>query len=177
MVCFNKPKIEDKKKFIKSTKPTIPISTLNFKLDYSVKINTTEKLKVLKEKIGEILNLNLNKFIIKKYGPSGKEIRDLNEKISTVMQSDFKVFVEFGTPVGEDEILLNVNFCELDFSVYKLYPYKITFIENFIVNKDSSVQEVKKDLIKLVENKLGTKLNEEFTLIREMIQERPSRVK
>lgn len=170
IIYFNKPE---------SIRQTNKITaTSNYKMDYSIRISTRQKISELKKRISEIVNLPENNFIIKKYGPSGPEIKKLSDPINTFTTNDVNIYLELGTPLKEDEILLNLTFLESDFSYFKIYPYKFVCLDKFVVNINKTVKDAKKDFIEFIYNKIGKKIeDEEYLILRECIQDKPAKVK
>ena len=151
--------------------------TTNYKMDFSLRINSKEKISVLKKRIAEVLGMDENTFLIKKYGPSANEITDLNALICSITSSDINIFTQLGTPLKDNEVSLNLTFLEYDFSEFKVYPYKFTTLDKLIVHKNKCVKDIKQDLIKLIENKTGKIIeNEDYLIMRECIQEKPAKV-
>ncbi len=158
---------------IKST----TINTINHKWDFSLKIGLNEKISVLKTKMAQILKLNEKEFIMKKYGPSAHEIKDLEADISSLTTSDLNIFTQLGTPLKKDELMINIFFLESDNSEFKVFPFKFINLDKFIIQKSKTVQELKKDIIKLIEKKIGKVIEkEEFLILRECIQDKPAKV-
>lgn len=167
LVCFNKPEIVSKSPYV----------TISHKWEYSINVNIRDKISVMKKKMAEILKISENEFIIKKYGPSANEIRDMNALISSITSSDINIFTQLGTPLQEDEIILNLSFLQYDYSEFKIFPYKFIFLDKFIVKKAKKIKEIKKEIISLIEKKIGKTIDkEENLIIRECIQDKPAKV-
>jgi hypothetical protein len=175
LVCFNKPE-----PIVKSVNKNMSINTtsiINSRMDFSLRISYKEKISFLKNRISEIIGIDVNSFIMKKYGPSGTDIKDLNSLICTISTTDLNIFLQNGTPLKEDEMILNMSYCEFDFSEFKVFPYKFTHLDNFIIKQNATVKDVKNDLRKLIEKKTGKVIeNEDYLIIRECKQEKPSKV-
>jgi len=168
LVCFNKPENIGKSHLH---------STISHKWDYSVKVNLKDSISSLKKKMATFLNVDENDFIIKKYGPSANEIKDLNALVCSITTNDINIFTQIGSPLKEDEILVNLNFLQNDYSEFKVFPYKFISLDKFIFNKNKKVKEIKNDLVNLIEKKIGYKIEkEENLIIRECIQDKPSKV-
>lgn len=166
LICFNRPKPKSKNNFL----------TENIQ-DLSIRISTKETIEVLKVRISEILDMNINEFIMKKYGPNGTEIRDMNSKVSNISNNDINLYLELGTPLKEDEILLNVNYCDLDFSEFKIYPYKFHALDKFVIKVNDRVKDVKRRLIVYLRDKLNLEdIEERNMILRECKQDKPSKV-
>ncbi len=86
---------------------------------------------------------------MKKYGPSAHEIKDLEADISSLTTSDLNIFTQLGTPLKKDELMINIFFLESDNSEFKVFPFKFINLDKFIIQKSKTVQELKKDIIKL----------------------------
>lgn len=168
LICFNKPQT-----ITKTNKNT----TISHKWDFSLKIGLKEKISTMKSRMAEILKIKENEFIIKKYGPSAIEIKDLEAQVCSITTSDVNIFTQLGTPLKTDEILINLNFLEYDYSEFKVFPYKFVSLEKFVIHKNKKVKEIKKDIIKLIEKKTGIIIEkEEYIIIRECIQDKPAKV-
>ncbi len=127
--------------------------------------------------MAEILNMDVNDFIMKKYGPNGTEIKNLNSIVSTLSHNDINLFLELGTPLKEDEILLNMNYCEVDNSEFKIYPYKFITMDKFIINNRDKIKDIKRKLVIHLKEKLNIEIeNEEYLILRECKQDKPSKV-
>ncbi len=51
--------------------------------------------------MAELLNIDINQFIMRKYGFKGVDIRVLSETIDTMTMSNMNIYLEFGTPANE----------------------------------------------------------------------------
>ncbi len=168
LICFNKPENISKASLS---------STISHKWDFSVKVNLKDSVLSMKIKMAAVLNISENDFIIKKYGPSANEIKDLNALVCSISTSDINIFTQLGTPLKENQILFNLSFVQYDESEFKVFPYKFTSLDKYIVNKNQKVKDIKADLIGLVQNKVGIKIEKEENLIlRWCIQDKPTRV-
>lgn len=168
LICFNKPENISK---------TNISTTISHKWDFSVKVSLKDSLFSMKKKMAEILNMNQNDFIIKKYGPSANQIKDLNAPVCTVATADINIFTQLGTPLRENEVIVNLSFLQDDYCEFKVFPYKFTSLDKYILDKNKKVKEIKGDLVELIENKTGVKIaKEENLILRECIQDKPSKV-
>jgi len=145
--------------------------------DLSIRISTKETISQLKSRIAEILNIDVDDFIMKKYGPNGTEIKNLKSILRNLSPSDINLFLELGTPLKEDEILLNMNYCEVDMSEFKIYPYKFIPMDKFIIHIKDRVKDIKRRLVIYIKEKLNIEIeNQEYLIIRECKQDKPSKV-
>lgn len=151
----------------------------DYKMENEMQAKRTNPMAEVKQKIADFLALKPEEFIMRKYNHNGAEIRNLNEtliEVSGTTSLNFLIYVEFGNPMGANELLINVNLCELDFSVFKLFPYRFTELGLKLINTDWTIAELKKHLIEEVKEKTSIELDSNYVLIRETVTDRPSRI-
>ena len=135
-VVFNTPIPEDKLKKIKR------ITAKDYKFDKSLEINPKTKLIKLKEEISKILNISLDNFIIKKNTHNGIEIKNLEETIDKYSTKNLTLYIQYGTPRKDGDILLNIHQYIYDISIFHIYPYTIIDLGHMIFDKKNNLNEV-----------------------------------
>ena len=135
-VIFNTPIPEQKLKKLKKVSPK------DYKFDKSLEICPKFKFSKLKEEIGKILNININTFILKKSSHNGVEIKKLEDTIDKLASRNLTIYVEFGVPRKEGDILINFQQYYFDKSVFHLYPYEMVDLGSMIVNEKNTLNEV-----------------------------------
>ena len=135
-VVFNTPIAEDKLKKIKR------ITAKDYKFDKSLEINPKSKLSKLKEDISKILNISIDNFIIKKNTHNGVEIKNLEETIDKYSTKNLTLYIQYGTPRKDGDILLNIHQYIYDISQFHIYPYNIIDLGHMIFDKKNNLSEV-----------------------------------
>ena len=135
-VVFNTPIPEDKLKKIKR------ITAKDYKFDKSLEICPKYKISKLKEEIGKILNISIDAFIIKKNSHNGVEIKKLEDTIDKYSTKNLNVYIQFGIPRKDGDILLNFQQYYYDISEFHLYPYKTVDLGFMIFDKKNTLNEV-----------------------------------
>jgi hypothetical protein len=169
-IKFNVPLKQDKK---------VKITIGSYKFDEKIEIKPNKTLKELKKAISDYLILDEDSFIMKKNSHNGVELKNLSETIDKICTGNLKIYIEFGCPQKENEIKINLFLCELDLTFFLLYPYKVTDLGFFNVNleKVSSIKDLKEFFIHELKYKKNNELsNKDFIVIREYLNERPTKV-
>ena len=96
----------------------------------------------LKEEIGKILNISIDTFIIKKNSHNGVEIKKLEDTIDKYSTKNLNVYIQFGIPRKDGDILLNFQQYYYDISEFHLYPYKVVDLGFMIFDKKNTLNEV-----------------------------------
>ena len=96
----------------------------------------------LKEEIGKILNINIDTFILKKNSHNGIEIKKLEDTIEKYSTKNLTIYIQFGIPRKDGDILLNFQQYYYDLSEFHLYPYKSVDLGFMILDKKNSLDEV-----------------------------------
>ena len=135
-VTFNTPIPEEKLKKLKR------ITAKDYKFDKSIEICPKFKILKLKEEIGKILNINIDTFILKKNSHNGIEIKKLEDTIDKYSTKNLTVYIQFGIPRKDGDILLNFQQYYYDLSEFHLYPYKSVDLGFMILDKKNSLDEV-----------------------------------
>lgn len=172
IVKFNFP--VDKEKINKKT-----ISLHDYKMEIEIEVKRTDTLSIVKQKIGEFLNIPTDNFMIRKFNHNGQEFKNLNETIYEISNGAFmsvNIYVEFGSPLGEEEINIRLILAQEDYSVFKLFPYKMTEIGVKKIKTCWNIKELKQVLIKEIKEKSSFSLDDEYVIIRESVTEKPSRI-
>lgn len=169
-IKFNVPIKQDKK---------VKITVGSYSFNEKIEIKPNKTLKDLKKEISDYLRIDEDNFIIKKNSHNGIELKNLSESIDKVCTGNLKIYIEYGSPQKENEIKINLFLCELDLSFFLLFPYKIIDLGFFNINteKITTIKDLKDFLIKEIENKKNIKFNnEQFIVIREYLNERPTKI-
>ena len=135
-VIFNTPIPEEKLKKIKR------INVKDYKFDKSIEICPKYKMSKLKEEIGKILNISIDTFIFKKNSHNGVEIKKLEDTIDKYSTKNLTIYIQFGIPRKEGDILLNFQQYYYDISEFHLYPYKSIDLGFMIFDKKTTLNEV-----------------------------------
>ena len=135
-VLFNTPIPEEKLKKIKRITPK------DYKFDKSLEISPKLKLIKLKEEISKILNINIDNFIIKKNTHNGIEIKNLEDTIDKYSTKNLTLYIQFGIPRKDGDILLNIHQYIHDINEFHIYPYSIIDIGHMIFDKKNTLNEV-----------------------------------
>jgi hypothetical protein len=133
----------------------------------------------VKQTIAEYLTLSNDQFIMKKHNHNGVEIRNLNDTVNKLENFSFtsmNIYIEFGAPMKDDELKINLMFCENDFSRFKLFPYILTDLGTVVIKTTQDIKDLKHQLIEEVKNKMGLELDPQYTLLREHTTERPAKI-
>ena len=153
-VIFNTPIPEEKLKKLKR------ITKNDYIFDKSIEICPKFKIYKLKEEIAKILNINIDTFIMKKNSHNGIEIKKLEETIDKYSTKNLNIYIQYGIPRKDGDILLNFKQYIYDISEFHLYPYKSIDLEFMIFDKNNTLNEVintiktkNKKFIKNEENK------------------------
>ena len=142
-VIFNAPISEEKLKKLKR------ISVKDYKFDKSIEICPKFKMSKLKDEIGKVLNINVDNFILKKNSHNGVEIKKLEDTIDKYSTKNLTIYIQFGIPRKDGDILLKFQQYYLDNSKFNLYPYKNKDLGFMIFDKKITLKEV----INLLKNK------------------------
>ena len=135
-VVFNTPIPEEKLKKLKK------ISVKDYKFDKSLEICPKFKISKLKEEIGKILNINIDTFILKKNSHNGIEIKKLEETIDKYSTKNLIIYIQFGIPRKDGDILINFQQYYYDISEFHLYPYNSIDLGPMIFDKKNTLNEV-----------------------------------
>ena len=135
-VIFNTPIPEEKMKKIKR------ISVKDYKFDKSLEICPKFKLQKLKEEISKILNISMDNFIMKKNTHNGVEIKKLEETIDKYSTKNLTVYIQYGIPRKEGDILINFQQYIYDITEFHLYPYKTVDIGFMIFDLNNTINDV-----------------------------------
>ena len=135
-VIFNTPITEEKLKKIKR------ITAKDYKFDKSLEINCKIKLNKLKEEIGKALNINVDKFIMKKNTHNGIEIKNLEDTIDKYSTKNLTLYIQYGIPRKDGDILLNIHQYNYTINEFHIYPYDIIDLGHMIFDKKNTLNEV-----------------------------------
>ena len=135
-VVFNTPIPEDKLKKIKR------ITAKDYKFDKSLEISPKLKMSKLKEEIAIKLNINVDNFIMKKNTHNGIEIKNLEESIDKYSTKNLTLYIQFGIPRKDGDILLNIHQYIYDINEFHIYPYNIIDLGHMIFDKKNTLNEV-----------------------------------
>ena len=135
-VIFNTPITEEKLKKIKR------ITAKDYKFDKSLEINCKIKLNKLKEEIGKALNINVDNFIMKKNTHNGIEIKNLEETIDKYSTKNLTLYIQYGIPRKDGDILLNIHQYNYTINEFHIYPYDIIDLGHMIFDKKNTLNEV-----------------------------------
>ena len=135
-VIFNTPISEEKLKKLKR------ISVKDYKFDKSIEICPKFKMSKLKDEIGKVLNINVDNFILKKNSHNGVEIKKLEDTIDKYSTKNLTIYIQFGIPRKDGDILLKFQQFYLDNSKFNLYPYKNKDLGFMIFDKKITLKEV-----------------------------------
>jgi len=169
-IKFNIPLKQDKK---------VKITVGSYSLNEKIEIKPNKSLKELKKAISDYLRIEEDNFIMKKNSHNGIELKNLSETIDKICTGNLKIYIEYGSPQKENEIKINIFLCELDLSFFLLFPYKIIDLGFYNINTENilTIKDLKEFLVKEFENKKNLKLtNNELTVIREYLNERPTKI-
>lgn len=174
-VIFNTPILEEKLKKLKR------ITAKDYKFDKSLEICPKFKIIKLKEEIGKILNINIDSFILKKNSHNGIEIKKLEDTIDKYSSKNLTIYVQFGIPRKEGDILLNFKQYYYDNSEFHLYPYKSIDLGFAIFDKKITLNEVINSLQtndkKFIKNdKDDNKVNDIIYYLREEKNFKPGKI-
>eukprot|EP01084_Bolivina_argentea_P076032 137772_1 len=126
-------------------------SRLEFK--YALTINKQKTMKELKQAISKILNLNVNKFKMKR-SSSGKEIKDMSKTIQSQNIVDGGIiYIQHGIPCALNQI--NVTFSLYDPTKTLTDPYKKKRslkqkLFQYSFNKNIKVTDLKKEVVNII---------------------------
>jgi len=134
-------------------------------------------IRTLKQKIGDYLNLKVTEFIMKKHNHNGMEIKNYSEPIEKLTQFSMNIYIELGNAPGEFDLKLNPHYCEYDYSIFLIFPYKISDIGVFTIDSTKTVKEIKEFFADEIKNKFNVTLDKEFLLMREYMVDKPTKVK
>ena len=135
-VIFNTPIPEEKLKKLKR------VNQKDYKFDKSLEICPKAKISKLKEEIAKILNINIDTFILKKNTHNGMEIKKLEDTIDKLSSRNLTIYIQFGIPRKEGDILINFQQNCFDISSFSLYPYKVIGLDFMILDKNNTLNEV-----------------------------------
>ena len=135
-VIFNTPIPEEKLKKLKK------INVKDYKFDKSIEICPKYKISKLKEEIGKLLNISTDTFILKKNSHNGVEIKKLEDTIDKYSTKNLTVYIQFGIPRKDGDILLKFQQYYYDVSEFHLYPYKLIDLGFMIFDKKITLNEV-----------------------------------
>ena len=135
-VVFNTPIPEDKLKKIKR------ITAKDYQFDKSIEISPKLKLSKLKEEIAIKLNISVDNFIMKKNTHNGIEIKNLEESIDKYSTKNLTLYIQFGIPRKDGDILLNIHQYIFDINEFHIYPYNIIDLDHMILDKKNTLNEV-----------------------------------
>ena len=135
-VIFNTPISEEKLKKSKR------ISVKDYKFDKSIEICPKFKISKLKEEIGKILKINVDNFILKKNSHNGVEIKKLEDTIDKYSTKSLTIYIQFGIPRKDGDILLKFHQYYSDNSKFNLYPYNNKDLGFMIFDKNNTLKEV-----------------------------------
>lgn len=188
IVKFNVPL---KKEIQEPNQSSLPSSqkkriTLNsYRFDYQLEIKKSRSLNDLKKRIGEVLKISENEFIMKKNSHNGPELKCLNDSIDKYTTNILTVYIELGSPQKDSEIKINLYTCEYDFSFFLVFPYKVVDAGYFIVDLNWNIKQLKQFLIAELEKKQISgqninfkleKINIDSILIRDYKNDRPAKI-
>ena len=139
-VIFNTPIPEDKLKKLKR------VGVKDYKFDKSIEICPKFKMLKLKEEIAKILNISIDTFIMKKNSHNGVEIKKLEDTIDKYSTKNLTIYIQYGIPRKDGDILLNFQQYIYDISEFHLYPYKSIDLGFMIFDKNNTLNEVIKAL-------------------------------
>lgn len=169
-IKFNVPLKQDKK---------VRITVGSYKFDEKIEIKPNKTLKELKNAISDHLKIDVDSFIMKKNSHNGIELKNLSETIDKICTGNSKIYIEYGCPQKENEVKVNLFLCELDLTFFLLYPYKVTDLGFYNIDLEtvSTVKDLKEYLINELKVKKNIKFNnKELTVIREYLNERPTKI-
>jgi len=163
-VIFNTPIPKEKLKKLKK------ISVKDYKFDKSLEICPKYKIIKLKEEIGKILSINVDTFILKKNSHNGIEIKKLEDTIDKYSTKNLTIYIQFGIPRKDGDILLNFQQYYYDISEFHLYPYKSIDLGSMIFDKKNKLNEVI-NILKTKNNKFKQEINNENNEIEYYLRE------
>jgi len=85
------------------------ISLQSYKFDKELLAKKYETISSLKIRIAEILNIDVNHFIMKKHNHNGVEVKNLYDKIESMTLSNMNIYLQLGSPPSECNIIINIK--------------------------------------------------------------------
>jgi ubiquitin C-terminal hydrolase len=154
------------------------ITAQNYKWDHEVEVNKRWSMSKVKQKMADYLNIKPEQFIMKKYSHNGSEIKDLNEIFNNFTTGNMNIFIQYGKPLSQNEQKVTLVYCELDFSHFKIFPYRFTELKQLIVDLSIQVKDLKKIFIEELVRKdiMPPGCTEDDFIIREQITEKPGKI-
>lgn len=131
------------------------IISLDYSFDNSFQIEKNKTIKDIKKKICDIINVNEEDIILKKYSHKGYEFKDLSESLLNFNYppSSNDIYIEYGTQLNTDQYNINVSLSEIinldsdnknnSDRKYALFPFSIKFLGNLIASKKDSIKNLK----------------------------------
>ena len=112
-------------------------------------------MKEIKAEMCKIINKEPEKILMRKDIPKGQEILDLKDELGLVARNSdtFTIFLVDGSPIKENEIVLNLSYCQYNYEKFNFYPYKFTEISNIVVLAEHNIEKVKEICIRELKNK------------------------
>jgi ubiquitin C-terminal hydrolase len=170
IVRFNTPLLAEVK--------TSTITAQQYRWDHEIEANKNWSFGKVKQKIADYLNLKPDQFIMKKYSHNGTEIKNLDEIFNNLSTGNMSIFLQFGKPLNTNEQKITLVYCEFDYSLFKIFPYKFTELKQMIVDLGIKVKDLKKVFIEELAKRvlLAPNATEKDFIIREQITEKPGKI-
>lgn len=156
--------------------PLNEITVRSYKFSHEFQCTKSTTLEEIKERIANELKLDQNEFIIRKYSHNGLEIRDLKVRVDTLTIASVNIYVEYGKPLAEGEVKVNIVHCVQEFTRFALFPFKFIDYGHMIINEKKTIGEIKEDILKFLKETHNLELRSDNTVLRETLTERPSKV-
>jgi hypothetical protein len=88
------------------------------------------------------------------------------------------IFIQYGRPLKQNEQKVTLAYCEYDFSVFRIYPYKFTELKQLVIDLNMTIRDLKKVFLEELGSKdlMPRKCTEDDFIIREQITERPGKI-
>lgn len=162
------------------TETHITAETINF--ENCIEIQGQITFRELKEKISNVINIDKEEFIMRKYSYQGYEIKNLDEIIDTTTKSFLNIYIELGNPTNAYTLRVNIftiNTCDsCDNSKFSIFPYKLINNGFFTTDTRISINEFKLRILNEIKERNYTNLNSDLNkvLVREYKLEKPTKV-
>eukprot|EP01016_Furgasonia_blochmanni_P000858 TRINITY_DN10277_c0_g1_i3.p1 TRINITY_DN10277_c0_g1~~TRINITY_DN10277_c0_g1_i3.p1 ORF type:complete len:605 (+),score=136.12 TRINITY_DN10277_c0_g1_i3:113-1816(+) len=154
-----------------------PATTSELEYNNTVVLDMRDSVRTLKEAVATYLKLDMDKFIIKRGGKQGIEVKDLRQTINAAgFVNKSSVFVEFGVPTLPGQFRIGFSWAKRLAPTCDNALYEFEELFEMAVNGDQVPSEVKKQLCEKVKELNGTELDPKLIRLRERNSERLSRV-
>mmetsp|Transcript_15613 Transcript_15613/g.13351 ORF Transcript_15613/g.13351 Transcript_15613/m.13351 type:complete len:304 (+) Transcript_15613:133-1044(+) len=154
---------------IKFNDPNNSVEGEGANYENQITIDNRKTLGELKRVIAEKLNLDINKFIMKKNGRLGPELRDLHLKISDFNSLSYaSIYIMFGQPSKSGEYKLIFHMGSLSMEPHDSLHYEYEELLSLGIGSFETVSEVKDQLIEELKKKNpAIELDKSFFRLRE----------